>query len=51
MTPNDNIATIRAALAAFNANDVAALERLVDDLERRDVVEGGHAARPSLERA
>ncbi|MBK6561298.1 nuclear transport factor 2 family protein [Candidatus Amarobacter glycogenicus] len=30
MTPNDNIATIRAALAAFNANDVAALERLVD---------------------
>ena len=30
MTPNDNSATIRAALAAFNANDVATLERLVD---------------------
>lgn len=30
MTPEENIATIRAALAAFNANDVAALERLVD---------------------
>ena len=30
MTPEKNIATIRAALAAFNANDIAALERLVD---------------------
>lgn len=30
MTPEQNIATIRAALAAFNANDIAALERLVD---------------------
>ncbi len=30
MSAEQNIATIRAALAAFNANDVAALERLVD---------------------
>lgn len=30
MTPEENIATIRAALAAFNANDVAAMEEYVD---------------------
>jgi len=29
MTPEENIATIRAAIAAFNANDVAAMEKFV----------------------
>lgn len=29
MTPEENIATIRAAIAAFNANDVAVMEKYV----------------------